>query len=117
MNENCLRYQPPLLLGVVAADGVRGRGQQVLFCSIDCSLEQGVSPLAVQLVLHLHFDASGEVLQRAVLEAIPRSQRFGKREGGSTLVDPTGATNIILQIAVNGHPRQAAVPLLWRPQR
>lgn len=119
-NKNsCHGYQPPLLLGVVAADGVRGRGQQVFIGSLHCSLEQGLSPLvAVQLVLHLHFDAPGEVLQRAVLEAVPRPQGFGVREGGSALVDPTGAPNIVLQIGVNRHPRRAAVLLLLRgPQR
>lgn len=106
----------PLLLGVVAADRVCRNGESFFVWFADVRQEHRLFPPDLQLVLHVHFDASGKVLQRAVLETAPGPQRFGISERSPALEDPAGAPALVLDVHVDGDPGQALVPLLWRPQ-
>lgn len=107
----------PFVLECVAVERVRRLGgTHALFWSTWA--ENGLSPpVALQLALRGQLDPVGEVLQRAVLEAVACAQGFGKGERDPTLEEPVLGPDVLVHVRVDGRPRRGlASSPLRRPQ-
>lgn len=95
----------PLVVDAVAVDGVGGNRRRQVFVGVRSlsvhpragrRRSSGTDP---QVADHaVHFEAVGEILQGAVVEAVAYSQDFGVSEGAAALDDPVGRPEIFLQV-------------------
>ena len=88
----------PFFPGVFTADRLSGHGQRRLFVCGPVD-EDGLSPPAdLQVVLPAPLDPVREVLQRAVVEVVPGSQRLGIDKGGPALEGLVGAPDVVVHV-------------------
>lgn len=91
----------PFVVHCVAAEGVRGlRGTPGLEAVLQSApVESRLSPpVTLQLVLRAQLDPVGEVLQRAVVEAVAGPQGFGKGERRPALEDPVLGPEVLVHV-------------------
>lgn len=91
----------PFVVDCVAADGIRGlRGTPGLEAVLQSTPVEGrlPPPVTLQLVLHAQLDPVGEVLQRAVVEAVAGAQGFGKGERRPTLEEPVLGPDVLVHV-------------------